>query len=161
MHNFSSAKDKIYSKSALQMLLDEGDMSWIMSMMFYSEDTETWPILMLSALAGAVFGSIHCTAWSFDFPLSIERLLWRVASLTIVGVCACIISGVPLYTFVLKKRDEAYLDETFWGTIKQCLEIFPSLLYSIARVLLFVLALLSLRDLPESHDRAWCSLAIP
>lgn len=28
---------------------------------------------------GFVFGAIHCTAWAYPFPSSVERTIWRVA----------------------------------------------------------------------------------
>jgi len=33
-----------------------------------------------------VFGAIHWTGWSFHFPSSIERTLWRFASFSRTGV---------------------------------------------------------------------------
>jgi hypothetical protein len=32
------------------------------------------------AIGGVIFGAIHIAAWNFDFPTSIERTLWRIAS---------------------------------------------------------------------------------
>lgn len=28
---------------------------------------------------GFVFGAIHCAAWAYPFPSSVERTIWRVA----------------------------------------------------------------------------------
>jgi hypothetical protein len=32
-------------------------------------------------VGGVLFGLMHCTAWNFDFPTPVERLLWRIASI--------------------------------------------------------------------------------
>lgn len=156
---FSNAKDKIHTSSSFRLLFDERDMRWIISMMFYSketktsEDTETRSIWYFSASAGAVFGLIHCFAWDYDFPSSDERILWRAASLSIVGACLCIISGTPLRVFVWdeQKPDQSKTtDVTFWKSCKRLLQITPSIVYSISRLSLLILAMLSLRDLPAS-----------
>ena len=84
---YSDARDKIHNKSSYKLFFSEGDMTWIMSMIFYCEDTDVKPFLCFSAIAGAVFGFIHCTAWNFAFPSHVEKIMWRTASLTLVGLC--------------------------------------------------------------------------
>lgn len=150
---YSDAKDKMHTKSALQLFLDVNDMEWIMSMMFYSERGETRPLLIFSALAGAAFGSIHCAAWHFDFPSPVERILWQTASLTIVGLCLFIIAISPVYTrFVYDKwlYSGGTEDMLYWTRLKETIEALPVIIYPVARLSLLILALLSLRQLPPS-----------
>lgn len=46
------------------------------------KDTMRWA----SLFALVLFGASHCAAWNFEFPTSLERLLWRSSSvLTAVG----------------------------------------------------------------------------
>ncbi|KAI9462136.1 hypothetical protein F5148DRAFT_233524 [Russula earlei] len=51
--------------------------------------TGEWPgffaVFIMAAIALA-FGGIHCVGWSFTFPSSIERILWRIASISIIVV---------------------------------------------------------------------------
>jgi hypothetical protein len=47
-----------------------------------SDDPLFW--LMLIALP-MVYGSVHLTAWNFDFPSRVEHIMWRVACIIIAG----------------------------------------------------------------------------
>ena len=38
-------------------------------------DVKMWSVLTSGAV-GIIYGSIHCTAWQFQFPSYIEQLLW-------------------------------------------------------------------------------------
>ena len=45
------------------------------------------PIVVGIGLGGAAFGAVHFAAWSFDsFPTEVERLLWRLACIALVGL---------------------------------------------------------------------------
>jgi len=46
-----------------------------------------------SALVGSCFGAIHCLAWNFQFPTTIERTLWRYAAIVSI-VCPWCVYGV-------------------------------------------------------------------
>jgi len=102
------------------------------------------------------FGGIHCLGWSFNFLSSIERTLWRAASLLITGFPILI---VPLG--VLGQRvDEIILKERFGDC---CLSItfgLPLLLYVLSRLALLILPLLSLRSLPPAAFQVvhWTSI---
>jgi len=59
--------------------------------------------LVLGAVLGSViFGAIHCVAWNFEFPTSVERLLWRISCLVtiIVPIPALFSSFIPMNGFV-------------------------------------------------------------
>ena len=73
MENYRDARGKIHNKSSLKLLFDEDDMDWIMSMIFYCENTDAKPLLYFSAVAGAAFGSIHCAAWTITSACSLQR----------------------------------------------------------------------------------------
>lgn len=149
--NFQDAKDKLHSASAWEIFIFDWDMDWIMTMIFYSEEAGKRPLVCFSTLAGAIFGSIHSAAWHYHFPSRIEGVLWHVSSLTIVGVCLCITAGIPLYAFVDHKyQNTHYSEDLFWRICRAVLRSLPALVYTFSRVSLLTLALLSLRDLPES-----------
>lgn len=76
LQDIDDATKVIQTKRALHLLFNETCIRWIMSRIFYSEDSETRSFLFLfSALVGAGFGSIHFFAWHIDFPSSAERIL--------------------------------------------------------------------------------------
>jgi hypothetical protein len=41
-------------------------------------NTEILTLPFGTIIGGAVFGGVHCVAWNFQFPTTMERLLWRV-----------------------------------------------------------------------------------
>ena len=52
------------------------------------EARNTGSLYYFSALAGMMFGAIHCAGWvDGTFPSNAERGIWRVASLILVGTC--------------------------------------------------------------------------
>ena len=61
---------------------------------FYAPDTdssgdiEAMLFLIALPIVATGFGALHLLAWDFQFPSHIERLLWRIASLTITGIPA-------------------------------------------------------------------------
>lgn len=118
------------------------------SMMFYSEDAGVRPLLRSSSIAGALFGAIHCLAWNFGFPSHFEKIMWRTASLGIVGSCSMTLVGVTIwkpFSFIVRH----FL--TNWARlIIVTVKASVSLTYSVARITLLVLAVTSLRNLPPS-----------
>ena len=106
------------------------------------EASEIFTFLLLGAVTLA-FGGIHCIGWSFTFPSSIERNLWRLASLSITGVP---IAFVPL---AVVTPESCY---TMLG-------VSLSLPYVLGRLTLLVLPFLCLRSLPPAvfHVVHWTS----
>jgi hypothetical protein len=50
----------------------------------HRNDLQHYPYVKIGiALAGTLFGVVHCLVWGFSFPTSIERIVWRSASLYI------------------------------------------------------------------------------
>lgn len=122
----------------------------IFSMMFYSEDASEKPLLSTAAVAGALFGAVHCLAWHFSFPSHAERILWRAASLIVVGSCAAtfytVFTARPLVR-VTGFRQVVTNVFVWLGILLSGLAIF---VYPIARIILLVIAVTSLRSLPPS-----------
>ena len=44
-----------------------------------------WPLYVGLGLTGLVYGGLHCLAWDAPFPSDIEKLLWRISSVTITS----------------------------------------------------------------------------
>lgn len=151
--SFKDAKDKMASKPLLELFFDKDDMVWIMSMMFYSERADAPPLFYSSAIGGAIFGSIHCFAWNFEFPTLVERSLWRAASFSIVGVCICVVPGIFIHS-ALNRRGKACEEDSysrqFWLGLRTICELIPCIIYPIARSALLLLAISSLRNIPIS-----------
>jgi len=118
----------------------------------WEQETEAsaWYLLIIIALA---FGSVHCIGWSFVFPSSTERTLWRLASVFITSFpIALFLSLYPAVLISCCVEDLPTFVEMF----------FPSLqlfLYILSRLVLLILAVLSLRSLPPEtyHIVHWTS----
>ena len=145
-------------------------MDWIMSMIFYCEeaDSDAKPLLYFSAIAGAAFGSIHCVAWNLEFPSHAEQIMWRSASLTLIGVCLTIFVGVPIQNWAeprwirVNRQRHGSLTDRLWRllTFRRYISFIPTIIYPTARLILLILATLSLRRLPDSALRTvtWTKL---
>ncbi|KAF8318576.1 uncharacterized protein EI90DRAFT_2941674 [Cantharellus anzutake] len=93
-------------------------------------------------ITGAIFGGIHCSAWSFPFPTHAEALIWRICAVYItvapaLGLGALVILSDASHEFGLAT-----------GTI-----------YVVARIILFTLTFASLRSPSPSLYRtpSWSS----
>ncbi|KZP09486.1 hypothetical protein FIBSPDRAFT_759935 [Athelia psychrophila] len=87
-----------------------------------------------------MFGAIHCAAWSFAFPSHAEKLIWRIASIALVGVPAIYIFLLGLWARKLKSRKAI--------TILLLVLLIRIPFYILARMVLLVLAFTTLRSLP-------------
>jgi len=121
---------------------------------------ETWVDASWALAAVAItvaFGGIHLIGWTFTFPSSAERTLWRVASLSItaflVTIPPLVAFGWAIDTFLLDVDD----DES--GFCSKFAMILPLVLYILSRLALLVLPFLCLRSLPPAafHMVHWTS----
>lgn len=150
---FKSADDTSLSGAITRKVgsFDVATEDKIFSMIFYSENARVKPLLTISPVAGSLFGAIHCLVWHFRFPSHMEQVMWRTASLGIVGSCAVAFQTVLCYD---TQEDNP---EGFWKSIVFFLWAFSFLLsclapfvYAFARITLLVLAFTLLRSLPPS-----------
>jgi len=118
---------------------------------WYDYWTNIWSFVMIITSIASAFGGIHCIGWSFTFPSSIERTLWRVASLSITTL------PIPLFlTIVLADND-------WLGSVSTKIMLYfawPQLfLYVLSRLALLILPFLTLRSLPPAtyHTVDWTS----
>lgn len=102
------------------------------------------PVHVPLIVIGMAFGGIHCVAWSFQFPSSIERDLWRVCSLISVAVPAVpsVLSSLgweePLYRILdFDKNSRKNLAVIVLGSV-----------YALSRTILLTIAFSTLRALP-------------
>lgn len=124
---------------------------------------------LLTGLAGfiiaTIFGGIHCTAWSSDFPTHVEGLLWRIASLAITCSPALIyifplLQMYKTYRFEISVHGEIIL--IMISVISAIFVILCSICYLFGRSLLLVLPFMSLRALPiEAYQNVVWTSFIP
>jgi len=116
--------------------------------------SENFSIFLVLTITMA-FGGIHCIGWSFNFPSSIERTLWRVASLSITSVPI----SFPLLT-TLGLCVDVIFQNGFGNFCYNACYILPFSLYVLSRLALLLLPLLSLRSLPPTafHVIHWTSM---
>ena len=105
-------------------------------------DVKMWSVLTSGAV-GIIYGSIHCTAWRFQFPSYIEQLLWRISAISVTG--GPLLMG--LFTVL-----GVYVDSM--NTPSTVAFILVFILYIIARLALLVLSFTTLRSLPPGAFRA-------
>ncbi|KAG6908179.1 hypothetical protein DXG01_005832 [Tephrocybe rancida] len=107
-------------------------------------------------ICGTVFGAIHITAWSSDFPSNAERILWRSAAAIIS--CEPAVPAIALMFRITEWWSEfsdfghrfGYTFGTVYKRIVGTIGTMPLLFYVCARILLLTLAITTLRELPPS-----------
>src|SRR6266545_270641 len=52
--------------------------------------------LTIIPMFGSVFGGLHCVGWYFTFPSGAERLIWRIASLTVTFTPILALLVIPI-----------------------------------------------------------------
>lgn len=101
-------------------------------------------------LVCAIFGLIHCVGWSFAFPSTSEKILWRV--------CAIVITIVPVVAVALHLIASAFklmkinttVPWVYLVTLISLLFRLIILVYLLARLSLLGEAIIALRNLPPS-----------
>jgi len=123
---------------------------------------DRWPVggtmdvglAVVTAIASA-FGGIHCLGWSFTFPSRTERIFWRVASISIVGIpITLILSFVPKH---ILERKHGYGHPT--PNVLTFIMNSQIGIYIFCRFALLILPFLALRSLPHAAYRVvrWTS----
>ncbi|KAF9065796.1 hypothetical protein BDP27DRAFT_1297995 [Rhodocollybia butyracea] len=97
---------------------------------FYGKDS-LYP-MSLEMFLGAIFGAIHCVAWTFQFPTNVERILWQTTSLCMTLIPLVFMSVILVIILPICK----------WTNLVSFIA------YIVARLTTFVLAFTLLRDLP-------------
>lgn len=107
----------------------------------------------ISLLFGIVFGAIHCIAWSFTFTSPLEQLLWRVSSITMIGVPLTMLISFGGCLFsdkfggVISALFSKWIAIAWYWTMTILFFLSLSmggLMYAAARIVTFVLALKAL-----------------
>ncbi|KZP12340.1 hypothetical protein FIBSPDRAFT_836385 [Athelia psychrophila] len=97
----------------------------------------------IAMAVGAIFGAVHCTAWSFAFPSQAEKLLWRISAVITTAIPLFYVVFVILYT-VAAHHIKRLVDSVI------ILSAVALPFYLVARAVLLVLTFTTLRDLPPA-----------
>jgi len=115
-----------------------------------------WPFFFVIVGIASAFGGIHCIGWPFTFPSNTERALWRVASISITSI-PIILSLIVVLSVTLGDSFSRLLHAPKW--ILQYLNRLQLFIYVLSRLVLLILAFLTLRLLPPAayHAVRWTS----
>ncbi|KAF7349993.1 hypothetical protein MVEN_01300800 [Mycena venus] len=120
---------------------------------FWSPPTSSnfqFGIMGITALAGTVFGAIHCAAWNTDFLTAVERWIWRSSSVVILTVPVVLFVDA-LLGFIIETT--AFGEKNLGAialTIAEMVFYGSSLMYIAARLILIALPVAALRFLRSS-----------
>lgn len=73
-----------------------------------------WPLYVGRGITGLVYGGLHCLAWDAPFPTDMERLFWRISSVTVTSTGLLIALGFswavmpPFWTEYYGTRDRLF-----------------------------------------------------
>ena len=114
--------------------------------------------IICGAVFGGMFGAIHCLAWNAHFLTHIESKLWRASAAIVTAA-----PGTLILLWIVNEYTIGKLANADWEATCGVLQgIGIILAYTLARICLLVLALLSLRALPyDAHVMASWTIYIP
>ena len=117
------------------------------------ERRDTIIVGLIATIVATVFGAIHCVAWSFQFGSTTEQFLWRLSALAIT----CLPS--PLWVLTTTVGSGRKLP-VWLSVLLRVVGYTGTFLYIVARVILLVLAFLSLKSLPPGAYKTvtWTTL---
>ena len=114
---------------------------------FYSTENEGDEIafVLCMPVVGVVFGGIHCVGWFFNFPSSVEAMLWRVSSAVLTGIAFLLPIILVFVGFffenIISVRNRVGFLIGFFSIILQ--------VYVVSGLILLVEAFISLRHLTQ------------
>lgn len=150
-------EDEAMDKMAtFKVIFDEKTIGPAMDLVFFCEEGEAKisVFLCFSALAGAIFGMIHCLAWNSEFPSYVEHVLWRTSSSIISGLCVCVTIATfvsSLYSTILRIRNPDWISSPNFNSrsLKIVCKTF-AFSFALSRLALLSLSVAQLRNLPAS-----------
>ena len=107
-----------------------------------------------------IYGGIHLNAWAFDFPTSVERIIWKVCYIDIMATLVSFIAMVVVIGDFIRRLDrliywvsgkedvlEVVLIENLALLLSKILYIVV-FIYIISRVFIIVESFISLQHVP-------------
>lgn len=117
-------------------------------------------ILFANIFTLAYFG-IHLAGWNFHFPTHVEQILWRISSLTLLGLLVFYLIAVTIGTFLAEPVSRAFFKNSEEKTILGVASLLPRSVaflmhfpvvaaYCVARGYIIVEGFVNLRALPST-----------
>ena len=109
-------------------------------------------IALLFAAVGAAFGAVHVIAWDFQFPSHAEMVIWRISSVTAVGLGLFIFVTVQLRIRIdghLMGGGKARRDQV-WTDMSTVILLISSISYLLIRLLLILQVFLCFRSMSDT-----------
>jgi hypothetical protein len=114
-----------------------------------STTSDYWGLL----IGSVIFGAIHLAVWNFMFPTSIERTIWRIASILCTSGL-CVLYGCDIILSALDNSERF----TFLSNVYVVISILFFLGYILARLFMIVETFRTLFFLPPSaYIATWAS----
>ncbi|KAK7020719.1 hypothetical protein VNI00_017619 [Paramarasmius palmivorus] len=138
--------------ASIGIIADDNDkyMAFVINSSRLKKESFTLYILVYGLTT--LFGAIHCIPWNFQFATHMEQLLWRISA----GGLVVLPIGLAVI-FIILLPIEALVDwcggngQMSFGVLVAAFDIFLlPIAYFVARVILIVLAIMELRNLPQS-----------
>lgn len=105
---------------------------------FYERPGLVLPHAVYGELIVAIlFGAIHSAAWNTVFPSKPEMMLWRISAVIIAGIPAFLLFILPINCCIGEGPFNILL-------------LTSAAVYAVARAILLVVPLISLREVPYS-----------
>ena len=136
---------------------------------FYSPKSESddYSVFIIIPVFGSMFGGLHCLAWNFTYPKHVEKIIWRIASLTIAltPVTCLVLSVIMVLAQKVLLRGGGKMEDTMtkisgssvvaWTLLIMTLA--PIGMYMVARLVLLVEAVALLWRQPANvfQDVVW------
>lgn len=105
----------------------------------FLESDQRWIVIYGLTLAGILYGGLHALGWNAPFPTALQRILWRVSSVSLMV-------STPVGTLVMFYWAKGGQSHWILGWIS----FFILILYIFARVYLVVECFITLPYLPDS-----------
>ncbi|KAK3941434.1 hypothetical protein QBC46DRAFT_286216 [Diplogelasinospora grovesii] len=104
-------------------------------------------LLVLMLLLPAMYGGVHLSAWSFEFPTPQEHLIWKVACLIIATTLPVLVCLGFFFHQLLVLRLVPFVND-IPKRIYPWLSLAALILYGAARIYIIVESFISLRSVP-------------
>ena len=103
-------------------------------------------LFFLSILLPIVYGGVHLSAWTFDFPTRVEALLWKIACIDIMGTAVAVIaiSAFAIAVWRTSRHWKSYRFFDWGGQFLVVLAIF----FGFSRIYVVTEAFMSLHHVP-------------
>jgi len=115
------------------------------------------PLAYTLAATATIFGGFHFISWSLKMPSTAEVMLWRVAAIALTAIPPFAVLFVQLRARLSPDGRLQSRNVKLIFSIMVCFEWFFFMMHPLIRLIIFIDALVLLRNLPETAflDLKW------